>query len=274
MHHALRQHPRLFLPRKELNFFAFANGGGRDRPVKRGSILSEEKYLSLFHGVAPDLVLGESSPEYMINPAACPRIAAVLPGVRLVAILRNPIERAYSHYMMHRRDGDEPCFRFSDALDQQDARRSRRDTRGYYVACGFYAAQLRPYFDHFPPEQIHVLLHDDLRAQYLPTLARVFEFLGVDPSFAPTDQGPVNVSGVPTSRMTALALVARRRLRGVAGPIVPEAIKLRLNRAIERRLYQPVLEPADRARLVEVYRSDVDDLGRLLNRDLSHWLHM
>jgi hypothetical protein len=275
LHHALRKHPGVFVPqKKEPNFFAFADGAATDNPAAARSVVLEKNYLRLFHRAGADAVVGEVSPEYMTNPAACRRIAATVPEVRLVAILRNPVERAYSDYLMYRRDGDERCERFGDALDQQDQRYARGDPTGYYLRTGFYAGQLRPYFDRFPREQIHVLLHDDLRADHHQALADVFRFLGVDPSFTPVDLEPVNVSGVPITRGATAALAARRRLPGVLRPRLPEALKLRANRAVERSLHRPELDPADRARLAELYRSDVVELGRLLECDLSHWLRV
>jgi hypothetical protein len=261
----------LFVPRKEPNFFAFAHGSATDRPIRRGSVLVERDYLKLFDRAHPGAVVGEVSPEYMASPAACPRIAATVPDVRLVAVLRDPVERAYSDYLMYRRDGDERCEHFGDALDRQDERYARADPTGYYLRTGFYAAQLRPFFDRFPRDRLHVLLHDDLRAHHREALSGVFRFLGVDPSFTPGDLEPVNVSGVPVTRTAAAALAARRRLRSVR-PLVPEALKLRANRVVERSLHRPELDRADRARLVEVYRSDVAELAYLLDRDLSHWL--
>lgn len=272
LHHALQQHPQLFLPRKEVNYFAFADGAGAHRPIPHGSVLTEKNYRKLFDAAPADALVGDSSPEYMANPSACPRIAATIPDARLIAVLRNPIERAYSDFMMYRRDGYERCERFSDALDKQEARAARRDPTGYYVSTGFYAAQLRPYFDLFPREQMHILLHEDLRENEPHALAGVFEFLGVDPSFTPPNREPVNASGVPATRTAAAALLVRRRLRGVLRPLLPDAVKLSVNRLVERSLARPALEDADRTRLAELYRSDITDLGRMLGRDLSHWL--
>lgn len=189
----------------------------------------------------------------------------------MIAVLRNPVERAYSDYMMYRRDGYERCERFVDALERQDERSARRHTTGYYISTGLYCAQLTPYFEAFPRDQLHVLLYDDLRADYLQSLSGIFEFLGVDPSFTPTDREPVNVSGVPATPAAAAALTLRRQLRTVLRPM-PDGMKLRLNRAVQKNLYRPKLEPADRTRLVDLYRSDILGLSRLLNRDLSHWL--
>jgi hypothetical protein len=272
LHHALRQHPGVLVPKKEPNFFAFADGATAGRPIKPGSVLSEKDYLRLFERAGPDKAAGEVSPEYLANPAACPRIAATLPQVRLIAVLRNPVERAYSDYLMYRRDGDEPCERFGDALDQQDDRYARGDRTGYYVRTGFYAAQLRPYFDRFPRQQLHTLLHDDMRADPQRALGGVFRFIGVDPSFTPGDMEPVNVSGIAATRAASAALAVRRRVRNVLRPVVPEAVRLWANRTVQRSLHRPELDPTDRARLAELYRSDVTELGHLLNRDLSHWL--
>ena len=217
------------------------------------------------------MVVGESSPEYMANPSACSRIAATIPDVRMIAILRNPIERAYSDYLMYRRDGDERCSRFSDALDQQDERSARQHTTGYYLSTGFYGAQLRPFFDMFPREHLHIVLYDDLRSNFPQTLSDIFAFLGVEPSFIPTDQKPVNVSGLPSTTSAAAALAVRSRLRTVLR-ILPQGVKLRVNRAVQKKLHHPAMDPADRARLLEIYRSDILELSRLLNRDLSHWV--
>lgn len=271
LHHALRQHPMLYLPRKEVNYFAFADGAGRQRPVTRSSVLNTNDYLALFRDADPQAIVGESSPEYMANPAAFPRIVATLPTVRMIAVLRNPVERAYSDYLMYRRDGDEREPRFADALDRQGERSARRHVTGYYLSTGFYGAQLRPFFEWFPREQLHVLLYEDLQTDFAQTLAGIFNFIGVDPTFTPTDQEPVNISGLPATPLVAAALEIRHRLRRVLRPL-PESVKRRVNRPVERRLYKPSLDDHDRARLIDIYHSDIDELGKLLKRDLSHWL--
>lgn len=272
---ALRQHPAVFIPRKkEPNYFAFADGAAADHPAAAGSVVVEDDYLNLFDSADPDLVVGEVSPAYMANPQACPRIAATVPDVRLIAVLRNPVERAYSDYLMYRRDGQENCERFGDALDRQDERYARGDPTGYYVRTGFYAAQLRPYFEKFRREQIHVLLHEELCSDTHRALATIYRFLGVDPSFSPPALDAVNVSGVPATRTATALLEARRRLRGVLRPVLPEAVRQLANRAVERTLHRPEIDHADRARLIELYRSDIGELERLLERDLSHWLRV
>jgi hypothetical protein len=209
----------------------------------------------------------------MANTAAFPRIAATLPEVRLIAVLRNPVERAYSDYLMYRRDGDERELRFRDALDKQADRASRLERTGFYLTTGLYGAQLRPYFDEFPRKQLHVLLYEDLQTDFLQAMSGIFAFIGVSSAFTPTDLEPVNQSGLPTTFAIKAALELRYRLRRILRPL-PSSLKRRINRPIERRLYKPELEHADRVRLVDFYQSDVAELGRLLDRDLSHWLEV
>ncbi|HXV96254.1 MAG TPA: sulfotransferase, partial [Gaiellaceae bacterium] len=152
---ALRAHPQVFLPAKGPSFFAFDEAPVIDRPLLPGTVRDWDAYRALFADAPPEAVRGEVSPEYLANPWSCGRIRARLPEVKLVAVLRNPVERAFSDYLMYVRDGDERLG-FAAALDEQEARRRAGSQTGYYLETGFYGRQLRPYFEAFPRERIQV----------------------------------------------------------------------------------------------------------------------
>jgi lipopolysaccharide transport system ATP-binding protein len=140
------------------------------------------------------LVAGEATPTYLLHPAVPERVAATLPDVRLIALLRDPIERAYSHYQLMVRTRREKLS-FEDALDAEEERiageveRMLADPRyksaafrdHTYVTRGLYADQLERWFKHFPREQLLVLGAEEFLAQPAETYEEVLSFIGLRP---------------------------------------------------------------------------------------------
>jgi hypothetical protein len=138
------------------------------------------------------LITGEASPYYLFHPHAPRRIKSLLPSVKLIALLRNPVERALSAYHHQARAGSEPLS-FREAMDQEPARLApeierltRDDTyksaahrRFSYLSRGVYADQLEAWFRLFPREQILVIRSEDFFEEPAATVAQVFRFLGL-----------------------------------------------------------------------------------------------
>ncbi|MGH3038414.1 MAG: sulfotransferase domain-containing protein [Gaiellaceae bacterium] len=179
----LSQHPDVARPAtKEIHFF--------DHNYWRGV----DWYRGFFATSVGDRVAGEATPYYLFHPAVPERVAATLPDVRLIAILRNPVDRAFSHYRKMRRHGKEPLS-FRKALDAEAARtageqerlladaryRSRELHRHAYVARGLYADQLERWLTHFEREQLLVLRAEDFFARPREVYAQTLTFIGLDP---------------------------------------------------------------------------------------------
>lgn len=177
----LRWHPDITGPSfKEVSFF--------DRHYAHG-----ERWYRAHFPVRRRTLVGEASPSYLFHPQAPERVARMLPNARLIALLRNPAERALSHYQHEVALGREPLS-FEDAIDQEDERmggeleRMLRDPSYFsrawwnftYVARGRYAEQLERWFASFPREQLLVLLTDELAADTAGTYRRVLGFLGAE----------------------------------------------------------------------------------------------
>jgi hypothetical protein len=272
LHHTLRAHPELFVPeRKEPNFFAFADEHPGRRPIPHDAVRDLGTYLALFADARPGQVRGEVSPEYLANDAACANISRHVPDVKLVAILRDPAERAYSDFLMYARDGLEPHTDFGRALDEQAARARRGSPTGFYVQTGFYGAQLAPYFARFRPDRVHVVIFEQMVRDRPTTLAQLFAFLGVDPGFVPPDDRAYNVSGVPADAATRGVMRLRRRAAPLLRPLVPARAKHAVDRRLQRRLVRPQMPERERDRLVEVYRDDIEQLEGLLGRSVPEW---
>jgi hypothetical protein len=237
----LQDHPQVFMPRKEIHFF--------DRRWDRGL----DWYRSRFEGYAGQPAVGEATPTYLAEPEALDRMAATIPEARLVAILRDPVERAYSHYWMeHVRGRDERTFEEAVADDASD-----------YLVRGRYLPQLEAVCERFPRERLSVVLLDDLRASPGPTYAEVCGFLGVDGGFRPPRLG---------ERVNRFVSFRSMRVRG-ARRRLPKAFRIgrvvgKLN-AVEGE-YPPMPE-AVAADLRSRFAAGNAALAAWLGRDLSAW---
>jgi hypothetical protein len=175
----LRWHPQITGPSfKEVSFF--------DRHYAHG----EQWYRAHMPARRRSLV-GEASPSYLFHPLAPQRVASMLPDARLIALLRNPVDRAFSHYQHEVALGREPLS-FEDAIDREEERmrgevdRMLRDPSYFshawwnytYVARGRYAEQLERWFARFPRERLLVLFTEELAADTAGTYRRVLDFLG------------------------------------------------------------------------------------------------
>ena len=275
----LSAHPGVFAcPAKEPRHFAYPEGSEGLRegdPFLAEIVRGRADYETLFDAAPPGSRRGEASVCYLPSPVAAQNIASCLPDVRLVAILRDPSERAWSHHQFFHSAGVEPEADFwkCHALEEQ-RRRERWFISHAYVDAGFYWRHLSRYLAHFPREQLLVLLAEDLSTRPEETLARVFSHIGVDPHFKPPSATRHNQTRVPRIRWLHRLLnrenPLRSRLRGLLPLALRKGVKSRLNRG-NAALYPPM--PAEtRARLVELYREDILSLQAFLERDLSSWL--
>lgn len=279
----LRQHPEVYASDiKEPGFFAFEGQrpsfeGPGDRKFNRGCVTTLSRYQELFSHAVAQPALGEASTVYLYSREAPQRIRRYLPDVKLLAILRNPVERAHSGYRYLVRDGLEPLPSFESALQAEEARIAANWQHiWHHQRLGLYYDQLRRYFDLFSPDQIAVCLYEDFQASPLAVMRTMFSFLGVDPSFAPDISVRHNVSGAPKSRLLHAALARPNAAKNLIKGLLPAATRRRMRARLMEHNIVPTradIAPATRRYLADFYRDDVLRLQSLIGRDLSHWLH-
>jgi hypothetical protein len=253
----LRAHPDVYLPerRKELHYF--------DANYDRGP----DWYASFFPPPAEAAgfrAIGEITPKYLYDAVVPARIRRDLPECRLIAILRNPVDRAYSQYALAvRDDGERGSFddfiaRNPDALER-----------------GFYARQLARYFDLFPRERFLVLLFERVIRDPDPALARIASFLGVDATAFPEAASDMKVNASYRPRHPRLRAAVRKageflRAHGLDW-CVNVAKDLGVPHMFGNRGPLPPLDEETRRRLADLYDEDVEALERMLDEDLSRW---
>jgi Sulfotransferase family len=278
----LTQHPQVFgAPRKEPNFFALEGkkvwyrGPGDQEAINRTSVTVWGDYLSLFSGSGGARARGESSTLYLYSPDAAACIHKYVPSVRIVAILRNPVDRAFSSFQHLRRDGREPLEDFSDALRAEDTRFVQGwQHLWHYTRLGFYSAQLRRYYELFPGEQILVHLYDDLVRAPLDVVRATYEFIGVDRNFRPDVSRRFNEGGSPRSPLFQALLVGENAPKKIARRLLPPHARSRLwLRLLRLNTVESAAKMSMEARdfLTGLFAPEIDRLEELLGRDLSEW---
>jgi hypothetical protein len=206
---------------------------------------------------------------------AIKRIQHYIPEAKLIAVLRNPAERAYSSFLHMVRDGREPLESFEQALQAEETRiHSNWISIWHYKHMGFYYPQVKRYLEAFGRDQLRVYLYEELKEDPLGMLKDIFRYLGVDDAFVPDVSLRHNVSGVPKRRAVHDFLTRPHPLKAVVKPFVPELVRLRLVTSLRNRNLSKAssLSPEVREGLVEAYREDVLRLEELIQRDLSRWL--
>jgi hypothetical protein len=281
LYYYLKQHPQIHMsPVKEPWFFCYEGErlnfrGPGDEYLNRNAITNLEAYRAHFGRVSTALAIGEASVLYLYVSKTASRIRHHIPQAKLIAILRNPVDRAYSNFLHQQRAGVEPYTAFPDAL-QDEPRRIRENwaPQWHYLRAGFYHGQLKRYFDRFERKQIRVYLSDDLHADPLAMIKGIFRFLQVDDSFTPDVSLRYNVTRIPRSKTFQQLLQRQHALKFLTRPLLPKQVRQHIfTNLYERNLTEPPpLSPALRHQLLELYRPDILKLQELIQRDLSKWL--
>lgn len=283
LYNYLGQHPQVYMsPNKEPRFFVYENRMPDSnipqwllKTFQETTVTTLEEYESLFNGITTETVAGEASPIYLYVPRAIESIKKHVPCAKFIAILRNPIERAYSSYMhlQNHCPGVEP-YSFEEALALEKKRIA--ENTGYlwrYTDIGFYGEQLDRYYDSFPRSQIRVCLYEDMVRDSAGLTKELFTFLDVDPEFTVDTGERHNVSGIPRHLGVHRLLKGDGLAKHIARNLVPEQIRSRVARMLKRaNLRRPAIEKDTYNRLVDIFSDDVKHLQGLIDRDLGSWL--
>lgn len=276
----LAEHPQIyFSPQKEPRFFALEGETitfqGPGDLTRFRYVTDVEKYEQLFKNVTNEIALGEGSTWYLYLPKAAERIKHYIPDVKIIIMLRDPVERAYSNFSGLQREGVEPIKDFEVAIREESARiRNNWSPTWHYKQKGFYYPQLKRYFDLFDHNQIKVSLYDDFKVNSRMVVQDIYRFLGVDDTFNPDSSQKHNVSGIPKNQLLHQFLKQSNPLRGFLHSLVPAKLRQQVkNNLINFNLDKlPPLSSEVRRQLIEEYREDILKTQDLINRDISQWL--
>jgi hypothetical protein len=279
LYYHLRNHPEIFMSRnKEPGFFAqdpelLGDRGPGDLELARGRVTDPAEYLALFAPGEGAEARGECSTVYLYSADSPRAITRWIPDVKLVAILRDPIERAFSSYLHMVRDGHESLPTFREALNAEAERLAQGWSAAWaYRSAGQYGVQISRFLEVFPREQISIYRYEDFNADPASVMADLYAFLGVSADVQQDLGLRIHVGGIPRSRRLQAVLQRSNRVKWAVDPFVPPSVRRRLLKWQAKTLERPSACPETRAYLAEFYRPDVARLAELTGMNFEAWL--
>ena len=277
----LKKHPQVYMSSlKETNFFAYEGSKldskwwGETPSSIRNSITDIYSYSRQFQDVSNEIAIGESSPLYLYHSNSPVRIKKYLPRVKIIAVLRHPAERAYSHFRHLVRNNREPISNFLQALEKESMRiQANWNWDYFYKDLGFYYIQLKRYYDIFNRTQIKIFLFSELKSDTRHFMKQVFKFIGVDYNYMPDVSIKYNISGIPKNMFIKACLSNYNPIKKLIKFTLPrETLAKIYNRIGNKFLVKPDMPLEIRKKLIAEYRDDIIKLQNLINKDLSIWL--
>lgn len=260
LYQCLNLHPEVFVPSlKEVNYFS----EGYDR--------GNQWYLSYFKNVRDEKAVGELSPSYLMSDRSPQRIYSFNPNIRLIFMLRNPIERAYSHYCMELR-----YQTVSENIDREC------NLESIIAQEGLYYQHISKFTRLFPQENLKFIIYDDVKTKPKQVLADIFGFLGVNPEFENTDFFQQHYTKQPRQRFDRLyiSLVAIYRWLNNNSQLGRKILSTFKDKGLNDTFHQlnsvekeyPQFSASKKKELADFYREDVRQLSALIDRDMTFWL--
>jgi|GEM_PF-1480149 len=283
LYNTLIQHPDVFLPpRKELQYFS-AKLEARQHLAQPFDAV---EYARFFAAGAGKKAVGEMSPNYMYTEWSARMIASALSEVKLLFVLRDPVERAYSHYWhnigrsyKHIRKRKE-TLSFEQALDREAERLrngSYEDRLFYsYQDRGFYMPQIARFVERFPREQMRFILFDELQRDPVSVIDELCDFLGIE-RMALGELPDKHHATIPKYLALHRALT-RMRMRAVNAPPPFSKVSRRAARVLKKIIWSlprtteyPPMRPETETRLRALFRESNAELAAFLNLDRVLW---
>lgn len=281
LYHYLKQHNSVFFPLvKEPNYYSDINSEEKHvyqkpKPNKfyhNKIINNKEDYFSLYKGSEDYTIVGDASPSYLWDTNSAARIKKDFPNAKIIIILRNPAQRAFSHYLMNLRSGLEKEEDFLTALlrDEKNKHQIWGDNKSMlYTSLGMYSSQVQSYYDHFEKKDIKVLIYEDFYENVESGISKLFEFLEIPDiqSHTLNLDGSYNVYKSPKNKLAKFFISNKKRLNLVR-KFTPSRIK---DLILFKDSSKPKIDERANVYLSELFKEDIENLEKKLGRNLNAW---
>lgn len=279
LYHYLKQHPEIYMsPVKEPYYFAYMDS----RPNIKGPnsgwndtvIYNRADYEALFNGAGDKKMLGECSPLYLFSSAAPTNIKNVIPNCKIIILLRQPLDRAYSHYL-HWRINCYESLSFEDAIAAQEERAKNGWLWVYqYIEVSRYSRQIAEYKRLFNDKHLFIGLFETLIENPALFMKQVFSFLEINNEFTPSIEVH-NKTLIPKSIALNRFYRRSRIIKAVLKPFIPKHIRASMKNYFisknQSSKQKPQIENQLKRRLHSEFVDDVKQLQVMIKNDLSIW---
>ncbi len=270
LYHYLSEHPQVFMSKpKEVNFFSSEEIQEQGLYYNDFKAKNLNDYEKLFEGAKGKKAIGEGSVSYLFYPKTPQKIKEILPDVKTIILLRNPLDRGYSHYLMDYRMGL-VGLPYEEIVYKKSQHKYQDLYYQQYVELGLYNEQVKRYLDLFGKEQVKIYLQEDLRNNSGEVIADLYEYLEIDKSFNPDTDKEHNTFSMPKNGFIQ-KLYGSHVIRTVFSKLFPDSLKAYILGTFFERAKKPELSLKTRDYLLKLYKPDIEKLEKLIERDLSDW---
>lgn len=281
---ALEQHPDVYsAPVKEPNFFnpdvwvedilpppKLRHGRVNDKQFF-AVIRTASTYLSLYEGAANCTIIGDYSVNYLRSRLAPRSIHRRVPDAKILIVLRNPVDRAYSHYLMDCSIG-RVRDAFTNLIDKHIQDMGTLNLQyDNYIQCGLYADQIEIYLNIFGKDNVLILLYEDLIEDFISSLEKISRHLGLSGKNYRYERVESNVARAAKVPIVNF-LLYKTGLKVFIIRYVPQLIKKLGSKIYYKKVVGARIARADQLKLIEVHRSDILRTAKIISRNLDHWL--
>lgn len=283
----LGRHEQIFLPHlKEPHYFTFVDRqpgfcGPRDPDtINKDAVTSIYSYLDLFSSWNGQRCIGEASTSYLHMAGAAKNIYEFNPNMKIIAILRDPVERAYSDYLYVQKEGGETTGHFLEALEEEAMGKRKDWWHGRYICAGAYFTNLMRYYELFREEQIQVIFFEDLSLNPQDVIREVCQFLGLHHEPENMVDRAHNQAGRPRSAFLHALYQSISRPHAAKDILLKSWLPEILRKKFRRQILEPLhnlnikkeqLSRADRQVALKYFEKEIALTEGFLHRDLSAW---
>ncbi len=267
----LRKHPQVFLPKmKEPHFFSDSLVPVPSKDADLHCPGELDRYLSLYTGSEKFRAVGDASASYLWDESAARNIHKARPDARVIIMLRDPVDRAFSHYLMYRYLGLEKRPPLQALQGDYNGEDKNWWTSRVYVELGLYCAQVKRYLNTFGSDQVAVFLFDDLKRKPEELFSKIARHIGVDPELLDKSEVSRPENSYKRARFPLLHQMAKSSLsRELRHKILPQSVSTWL--AYNNLLYntdKPEQDKESKRFLQTFYAPEMNELEELLGRKL------
>lgn len=276
-------HPKMCVSTlKEPNYFAIRDGKFESVFNEQFGLSSIRKYppitqnwneyIAQFEETKSTEVRVDVSPIYMFSKYSARNIFEKFgKNVKIIAILRNPVDRAYSQFLHHRRDGFEKSTNFKDVFFSKEES-SGEGPFWNYKEMGYYAKQLKSYYELFNKEAIHVVQYEEFRNNRESVISEIFDFIGLEKAHVRMNTS-ANMSGLPKNKLANYLLTMHRRNAFLKRMVfsLPTPMRLFFQKLKNKNLKRTILDQNIGKLCFEVYKEDIKELEEMTKQDYSAW---
>jgi len=273
LHDILIQHPDIYLPQnKETHFF------DKDKEYIKGVNFYKNEYYST---VKEEKIIGDITPGYMFFEDSVKRIYNTLgDNIKIIFMLRNPIERAYSHYWMsYRRTYENQTFERAVELESDRLNKNYFNKNHFsYIERGYYARQIKRFLEFFPKENMKFIIFNEFINNKNDSVKGILNFLNLNSEVHLSLDKKSNSAFLPRFRIITKILKSSPKIIKKTGKLLPDDIRKKIVNLIEisnkQKFQKPKIKYETRNKLINIYYEDIIELESIINKDLSFWYNL